>query len=247
MENHYFENLIAEMKPLLDEQGFKSAGEGIYQNDKKAVKIEYDEDKKMYRLFMAEVNGEETEEYVEVSAWLFDESQNAKDAASVGIDFCDTVRNKLGVKIKREVGAQVDLPTFSKDGAYNVTAFAKKALDVFPALKDPYREHIAKYGNFLYIDFFGEYLVPELKKVYKENNKKTVKKVTEVAQSAYINGDRDVVDLLVALLSAAVAEDTVAAENLYASLGENKHFIQAVQSFSQNLIKSKKLKSALIK
>lgn len=247
MNNHYFENLYVEMEPLLTEQGFTSTEEGVYKNDKKAVKIEYDENNKMYRLLMADITGEETEEYVEVSAWLFDETQNEKDAASVGMDFSETIRQKLGVKIKKETKAEIDLPTFSKDGAYNITAFAKKALDVFPALKECYRAHVAKYGNFLYIDFFGTYLVPELKKVYNENNKKSVKKVTEMAQNAYINGDRDVVNILVAVLSAAVIDDETAKANLTAALGDNTHFIQAITNFIPNIQKSKKLKSSLLK
>ena len=33
-------------------------------------------------------------------------------------------------------------------------------------LKDDYKEHIATYGNFLYINFFGEKLVPQLKNLF---------------------------------------------------------------------------------
>lgn len=247
MENHYFDSLIAEMQGLFSEQGFKETAAGEYKNDKKAIKIEYDEKAQMYCLFMADIKEEGEIEYAEVSAWLFDDSQNEKDAASVGMDFCETAREKMGVKIVKQANAQIDLPTFTKDGAYNVTAFAKKVLDVFPALKDNYRDHIAKYGNFLYIEFFGEFLVPEIKNIYKENNKKSVKKVTEMAQNAYVNGDKEVVDVLVAVLAAAVCDDETAKSNLIAALGDNTHFIQAVISFIPSLQKSKKLKSLLIK
>ena len=247
MENHYFDSLIAEMQGLFSEQGFKETAAGEYKNDKKAIKIEYDEKAQMYRLFMADIKEEGEIEYTEVSAWLFDDSQNEKDAASVGMDFCETAREKMGVKIVQQTNAQIDLPTFTKDGAYNVTAFAKKVLDVFPALKDNYRDHIAKYGNFLYIEFFGEFLVPEIKNIYRENNKKSVKKVTEMAQNAYVNGDKEVVDILVAVLAAAVCDDETAKANLVAALGDNTHFIQAVTNFIPSLQKSKKLKSSLLK
>ena len=247
MENHYFDSLIAEVKPLLDGQGFKDFGEGVYKNDKKAVKIAYDETAKMDRLFMADNEEGEEEEYSEITSWLFDETQNAKDAASVGMDFSETIREKLGVKIKRETSAQIDMPTFTKDGAYNITAFTKKVLDVFPSLKEPYKDSVAKYGNFLYIDFFSRYLVPEIKTVYKENNKKSVKKVTEIFQSAYTSGDRDVVNILVGVLSAAVYDDAAAKDNLFAALGENTHCIAAITNFIPNIVKNKKLKEALVK
>jgi len=247
LENHYFDSLIAEMQGLFSEQGFKETAAGEYKNDKKAIKIEYDEKAQMYLLFMADIKEEGEIEYTEVSAWLFDDSQNEKDAASVGMDFCETAREKMGVKIVKQTNAQIDLPTFTKDGAYNVTAFAKKVLDVFPALKDNYRDHIAKYGNFLYIEFFGEFLVPEIKNIYRENNKKSVKKVTEMAQNAYVNGDKEVVDILVAVLAAAVCDDETAKANLVAALGDNTHFIQVVTNFIPSLQKSKKLKSSLLK
>ena len=238
---------MAVIQPLFDSQGFVKTDEGVYKNDKKAVRIEYDENAKMYRLFMADIEEGEEVEYSEITSWLFDDTQNAKDAASVGMDFSETIREKLGVKIKKETSAQIDMPTFTKDGAFNVTALAKKVLDLFPALKDPYKEHISKYGNFLYIEFFAEYLVPELKKIYKENNKKNVKKVTDVVQSAYTLGDKDVVNILVAVLSAACYDDTAIKENLFAALGENTHFIAAITNFIPNIEKNKKLKEALVK
>ena len=246
MENHYFDSVIAEMKPLFDEQGFSLQEDGSYKNDKKSVKVEYDEKSLMYRLFMAEVTEEGVGEYTEVSSWLFDDTQNAKDAESVGMDFSETVRGKIGAKLTRKTDAQVDLPAFSKDGAFNVTAFTKKVLDVFPTLKDAYREHIAKYGNFLYLDFFGIYLVPELKKVYTENNKKAVKKTTEVFTNAYISGDKEAVNVVVAVLSAAATDEKVKA-NLFAALDGNDHLKKSVESFIPCVRKNSKLSKLLLK
>ena len=48
----------------------------------------------------------------------------------------------------------------------DIAGFTKKMLDVFPTLKDEYKAHITKYGNFLYLNFFGEYLVPVLKNLF---------------------------------------------------------------------------------
>lgn len=247
MENCYFDKVIGEFKELFAEQNFKYVSDGVYENEKKLVKIEYDEQRKLYRLLMADVVDGVAEEPSEITSWLFDETQNEKDAESVGMDFCETVREKMGVKIVRKTDAQVDLPTFNKDGNYNVTALAKKVLDVFPQFKDNYRDHVAKYGNFLYLDFFGTYLVPELTKVYSENVKKTVKKVTEMFENAYVNGDREAVNVAVAVLAAAVSKDNKAKENLFAAFGDNTHFKQAVESFIPKVTNNAKLSKALIK
>lgn len=247
MENHFFENLIAEFKDFFEEQGFKFVSEGIYKNDKKGVKIEYDEKAQMYRLYMADIEEGKPDEYIEVTSWLFDDTQNADDATTVGMDFCETVREKMGVKIERKTNAQVDLPTFNKNAEYNVTAFAKKMLDVFPNLKDPYRAHVTKYGNFLYLEFFGTYLVPELVAVYSENNKKSVKKLTDAMENAYVNGDREAVNVLVAVLAAAAVKDEKAKNGITEALAENNHFKQAVLSFMPNVQKNAKLKKSLLK
>ena len=94
----------------------------------------------MYILKTADIAEDGSFELTEANAWLFDDSQNASDAVAVGIDFTSTLRSELGIKHKRSATATsaIDLPTASKDGNYNITAFTKKVLDVFPVLKDDY-------------------------------------------------------------------------------------------------------------
>ena len=126
MDNRFFPEVIKEMEPLLSEQGFKAGENGEFSNDTKKVLVAYDEEKQMYRFSIADIDGD----YKEVSAWLFDDSQNAKDAASVGIDFVNSMRKEIGVKIKRAVNTEIELPSASKSGAMTVTGFTKKMLDV---------------------------------------------------------------------------------------------------------------------
>ena len=139
------------------------------------------------------------------------------------------------------------MPSVSKDGTYNITAFTKKVLDVFPALKDDYKEHVAVYGNFLYLNFFGEKLVPQIKTILLENNKKSVKKVFDVLQNGYLQGDRDTVNTIVAVLAAACVNDETAKANAIAALGENKHFIDSLTEFIPVISSNKKLSAALLK
>ncbi len=247
MDNRYIDNVIAEIKPLFDEQGFAKCEDGSYKNDKKAVKIEYDEKRQSYILLMADVNEDEKIEFAEITAWLFDDGQTEKDAATVGMDFCDTVRTNLGIKIVKPSDAQVDLPTFSKDGAYNVTAFSKKVLDIYPDLKDTYKAHVAKYGNFLYLDFFGENLVPRVKATVDAGNAKANKKLFEMFENAYINGDKDVVNTLVAIISAAGIENDEAKAKVLEFVSGDDHLKMSVESFIPVLQKNAKLKQALIK
>lgn len=245
MDNRYYESVINEMKPFLDENGFKKQPDGSFLGEKKAVKVSYDEARQMYLLYMADVEEGTVGEYSEISAWLFDDTQNERDASSVGIDFIGIVRDKMGIKLTRATGGAVELPNSSKNGS--ITAFAKKVLDVYPQFKDAYKEHIAKYGNFLYLNFFCDTLVVQIKSVLTENNKKAVKKLCGLLENAYIQGDKDTVNVVVACLSAACVGDEKITQNAISMLGDNKHFINSLNNFISILSSNKKLKSALIK
>ncbi len=248
MDNRYLEKVVDEMKPFFDENGFKEV-DGIYKNDKKAVKVEYNDERQMYVLKTADIEEDGIFNLGEASAWLFDDSQNAKDAEAVGIDFTATLKAELGIKHKRSATAAsaIDLPTASKNGSYNITAFTKKVLDVFPVLKDEYKAHVAVYGNFLYLNFFGEKLVPQIKAVLLENNKKSVKKLFDVFQNGYLQGDRDTVNIIVAVVAAACVNDETVKANAVAALGDNKHFVDAITQFIPVISSNKKLSAALLK
>ena len=247
MDNRYLENVIEEMQPFFNDNGFKAV-DGVYKNDKKAVAVEYNDDRQMYVLKVADIEEDGSFELSEISAWLFDDSQNARDAVSVGVDFTATLKDEMGIKTKRAAYANaIDLPTATKDGAYNITAFTKKMLDVFPTLKEEYKAHVGIYGNFLHLNFFGEKLVPQIKSVLLTNDKKSVKKLFDVLQNGYLNGDRDTVNVIVAVVAAACANDEMAKDNAIAALGDNKHFADSVKNFIPVLISNKKLSAALIK
>ena len=248
MDNRYYENVINEMQPFLDEHGFKVAEDGIFANENKRIFVNYNDDRQMYTLSVADI-GEDTtvSEFREINAWLFDDSQNAKDATAVGIDFVNSLRKELGIKIKRAVNNDIELPSASKSGAMTVIGFAKKMLDVFPTLKDEYKEHISVYGNFLYINFFGENLVPLMNNLFVTGTKKQIKKLYDVFEVAYVKGDRDTVNIMVALLCAASYKDEKATESVREMLSEDSHFLASYNNFIPVFANNKKLLAALIK
>ena len=183
------------MQPFFEEHAFQKIGDGIFQNENKSVKVNYDLERQMYTLAVADIEDGAVGEYTELNAWLFDDSQNAKDAVSVGIDFVGSLRKNMGIKIKRSASAaNVELPGISKSGSITVTGLAKKMLDFFPALKEEYKVHIAENGNFLYLNFFGEHLVPQVKGVLLSGNKKQVKKLFDLLKDLYVQGDKDTVN-----------------------------------------------------
>lgn len=246
MDNRYLDIVLKEMSPFMTENGFKATEDG-FVSDARAIKVLYSEDRQMFLLLTAEAVDGVMGEFLESSAWLFDDTQNARDAESVGIDFTNTVRDIIGVKAKRSAAAaNVELPT-STNGNYNISAFAKKVLDVFPQFKDAYKAHVTVYGNFLYLNFFGETLVPQIKTVLTENNKKTVKKLYTMLSTGYVQGDRDTVNTIVACVSAACVDDETVKANAMAMLEGDPHFKNAVNEFIGVIASNKKLRASLIK
>ncbi len=249
MDNRYYDSVINEMQPFLDEHNFKTNDDG-FANEKKAFKVIYDEQRQMYILSVADIDEETKEagEYKEVNSWLFDDSQNAKDAASVGIDFTTTLKKELGIKAVRKVnGNAVDLPTASKGDSMNISGFTKKMLDVFPALKDEYKNHIVKYGSFLYLNFFGEHLVPLFTNLFETGTKKQIKKLYDVLGDAYVKGDKATVNAIIAVLCAAGYNNQKATDNIREMLSEDSHFLSSFNNFIPVFAKNKKLLKALIK
>ena len=247
MENQYFDNVIKEMEPFIEENGFSATETGVYSNDKKSFKVTYDDNKQMFILTVADIDEEKNiGEYVEVDAWLFDETQTANDAVSVGMDFVDVLKKNMGIKNKPKTGADVELPTSDSD-KYTISTFTKKALDTYPQLKETYKEYVAKYGSFLYLNFFGEYLVPLMADTINEKGKKSGKKILDMVEPAFIKGDNDSSNAAIACLAAVCVKDPDATEKVSEILSENTALKTSVLSFANMLKNNKKLKAVLVK
>ncbi|MBE6776770.1 MAG: hypothetical protein E7542_01480 [Ruminococcaceae bacterium] len=246
MENKYFDSVLKEMQPFFDENGIK-AKDGIFVSETKAIDVKYDENRQMYLLLVADIEEGNIGEFTEVNAWLFDDSQNARDAESVGIDFVNSLRKIFGVKVRHNANGIVELPTASKNGNVDIAAFTKKVLDVFPALKDEYKNHVSAYGNFLYLNFFGEHLTPRLIRLFEEGTKKQIKKFYDILENAYMKGDKDTVNATVIVLAAASYNNEKVDAAIKEMLTDNKHFLSCYTAFVPVFASNKKLVATMIK
>lgn len=247
MDNKYYENVINEIKPFFSENGFIES-DGVFSNESKSVTVSYDQARQMYLLNVADIEDGNVGEFREINAWLFDDSQNASDAAAVGIDFTVSLQKEMGIKYRRTSSVtSVELPTASKDGTVNIYSFTKKMLDVFPALKEEYKNYIATYGNFLYLNFYGEYLIPRLVRLFEEGTKKQIKKFYNIIENSYAKGDKDTVNATVIILVAAAYNNDKVTASIEEMLAANPHFLNSFKTIIPFFAKNKKLKNALIK
>ena len=204
LENIYFDVVIGEMKSFLEENGLKEKV-GFFANETKALKVEYDEEKGLYKLFSADVTDGTVGEYTLASSYLFDQNSNKNDAVAVGIDFVDSAKKVLGVKETKKKASATELPT-ATSGKVNADTLTAKLLANYPTLKDTYKVYVEEKGKYLPLDFGTTYVVPEIRKTLDENNKKAVKKLMDMFADIFVSGDRNSVNLVIALLTSAIGK-----------------------------------------
>lgn len=245
MENRYYDVVIEEMKSFLDGNGFK-AKDGGFANNTKALKIEYDEAKQVYKLLCADINDGEAGEYAVISSYLFDEGQTKNDAISVGIDFVDSARKALGIKAVRKTAAgEAELPSANASNNVTVATLTAKLLANYPDLKETYKQETTAKGKYLYLDFCTTYFVPEIRKTLDSGNKKATKKLIDMLCEIFVAGDRASVNLVIALLSAAIGKDANRFKAATDRMESCPHLITAINNEIAVLAKNKKLQKAL--
>ncbi len=249
MDKKYYNVVIEEMKPLLDGQKFVSDGD-IFKNDIKAVKVCYEEETKMFAILVADITDGEVGEFTKLTSWLFEEDQTERDAAAVGVDFADTLRAHLGLKktVKNTAG-QIALPTTEKGDAVTISTLIQKLLAVFPEFKDAYKESVAKYGKFLSVEFFTTNFAAGIKDMLGDPkaNKKAIKKLFDMLEDIYVEGDGEAVDMTVALVCASIYGNEEYIKIFKEQMAENQHFISSVEELLGLMKGNKKLRAALVK
>lgn len=245
LENRYYDVIISEMNTFFEENGFKET-DGVFLSSTKALKIEYDEGKQIYKLLCADVNEGAAEEYSVISSYLFDEGQTKNDAVSVGIDFVDSARKALGVKAKRRsASGETELPSANSSGKITVATLTAKLLANYPELKDTYKAETAAKGKYLYLDFSTTYFVPEIRKTLESGNKKAIKKLIDMLCEIFVTGDREAVNLVIALLSCAIGTNADRFSAAANRMEDCPLLINAINNEISVLAKNKKLQKAL--
>lgn len=244
LENIFFDVVIGEMKAFLDENGFKGEN-GVFSNDTKSLKVEYDEEKALYKLFVADITDGNASEYTLCSSYLFDQNSNKNDAVCVGIDFVDEAKKALGIKTVRARNTNTELPSANSAGKVNVDVLTAKLLANYPELKDTYKEYVNEKGKYLYLDFGMTYFVPEIRKTLDDNNKKALKKLLDMLSEIFTTGDRASVNFVIALLAAAIGKNGERFKAMADKLEGCPLLTDAVNQEISVLSKNRKLQKAL--
>ena len=67
MDNRFLGDVLNEMQPFFDEQGFEAQEDGIFKSKTKAVKVEYSEERQMFLLLKADITEDGEGELSEIN------------------------------------------------------------------------------------------------------------------------------------------------------------------------------------
>ena len=253
MDNKFLNEILSALNEFLSSQGFVAEGDtdGCFSNDKKSIKIFYDEGKSQFVLQCADiVEGGSKGEYRKLSNWLFDDSHSSKDTATIADDFNLCLSEELGIiKPKTKRANDVSLPSKAEVGATpGVEAFTQRFLALFPQYKDAYKDHIALYGEFLYVDFLKSTAAVKLHELAadKNANKKQLAKYFDMLAEMYTDGDKTVSTVIIGIIIAgAFKDDSSLFESCYEFMDECPYIKNAGKHILEIVRHNKKFAEAL--
>lgn len=208
----YIKEVCTTMSAFMNEHGFsdKEQDTGIYKGESKIYKVAYDSENKKFSISSAllDVDGDAME-YSLLSSWFFDEDDHgANDTKCIAEDFISTVANDNGIKIVTTAEgnpSEVALPEKAEQGTDpGIEAFTQKFLAMFPQYKDSYKALVAKYGEFLYVEFFKTYAVEKMCELMENEsgNKKALTKYWHMLGDMHYEGEQIVGDIICAVIIA---------------------------------------------
>ncbi len=208
MNIQYLKEVSDVLSGVMKENGYSAEGQelGTFKGEFKTYKIAYAEDKRMFSVSVAPA---ESESFTELSSWFFDEADHgAKDTVCIGEDFLEAVAKDAGITVVKTADGtakEIALPEKAALGTEpGVEAFAQKFLAMFPQYKESYKEMMAKYGEFMYVEFFKRYGIAKMNELMSNEiaNKKQLTKYWNMLGDMHYEGELVVADIICAVILA---------------------------------------------
>lgn len=208
MNIQYLKEVCDVLSGFLSENGFSPIESelGVFKGETKTFKIAYDEAKREFGVSVAPTD---TENFTVLSTWFFDENDHGpKDTLCIGEDFLEAVAKELGVKVVKATDGttkEIAMPEKATLGTEpGIEAFTQKFLAMFPQYKENYKDSVAKYGDFLYVDFYKHYGVEKMRELMADEtkNKKALTKFWNMLGDMHYEGELAVADLICTVILA---------------------------------------------
>ena len=214
-------NVLDSLESTLSSLGFEkssdlSTGENnvsaVYSGEKGAIKFKYENE--IVSVFSADTE-EELDSAKKLVASLLPEKGDEKDVKYVVNELTDSLNDRFGKKAAvKKTAAKKAQQTVSKNAvkngsSYDPNTLASKLCLVFPELREPYRQNIEDYGEFMGEKFFTEYGTEKVINAIKQNNPQTMKRLFQILNDIYENGTNDTQSLIAVTILGELNNDKI--------------------------------------
>ena len=193
-------------------------------------------------LFKSEGSTEE-ENFKEICEWFFDpNSSTLEDATVIANDFLEFFSKSSGKNdknlLKKSEGSKAE-----SDGLH---FFLNRLITLFPELKTELASEREVYAKFRYITFIKENFVPKFLEVLKNKKKEKIKRISNVLNNFYENGNMDVRSTITMIILNSIEDDASAGE-IEKFLDNNlKEAFLAAKKYKFKKVRPEKLKASLL-
>ncbi len=214
-------NVLGALDGTLSSLGFKKTSElsadekeatAIYSGEKGALKFKYEND--ILSVFSADTE-DGLEGAKKLVASLLPENGDEKDVKYVVNELSDSLNTRFGQKAAvNKSGAKKVQQTVSKNAvkngsSYDQNTLASKLCLVFPELREPYKQNLEEYGEFMGEKFFTEYGTEKVINAIKQNNPQTMKRLFQILNDIYENGTNDTQGLIAVTILGELNNDKI--------------------------------------
>ncbi len=225
-----FTTLYTELAPITSKLGFKpifpedtKKGEVplfkrsdksvflAYKGEKGSLRILYNDNKIRLLAGDKDAKSEDDSDYTLVSSYLLVLSEyDLRDVKSLLNEITENLNEsftpKQIAKRQQKIKAQATVSRSDvRSGGvfYDTTTLAMRLAGMYPSIKDEYKVHMEKYGEFLCETFFVSVVNPLVYKTIEENNPSKMKKLFGILNEFYEDGSNEVQDVIVVTMLAS--------------------------------------------
>lgn len=252
MEQQAFDLIAEKVGQVLAAQGFERQADEVkeenghavvFLNEGVAYSILYNKGKKRFELRSTTVTEDgPKKDWKSISVWLFDpDTDTLTEAESIVNDFVETIEGPKRIAVVQQQAKKKS----KKDDEGNIDPqfFFNRMAGIFPELKDEMALERQTYGKLRNVTFAQNSLVPKVEALaYQYNGTDTFKKMCDLLNDMYANGDMDVRSIITIVIFNGIGNEQ-SLENIEATFSDDlKKSYAAAKKLRGKVVKPEKKK-----
>lgn len=214
MLNQAFDHISEKVEAALKPQGFtrqkitspdENEMVSLFTSENMAYSVIYYKDKQHTILRECAMTDDGPDnDWKTLATWIFDPDHDTmKEASSIANDFCDALSAPSAIKKAK----QAKKTKKSDDGNADPLFLAKRFITLFPDIKDEIRDEQDCYYPFRGVTFTRASVVPRVNKLVHEGKAGELKKLGNILNTQYVNGDADTRSIITIVILNSIPEE----------------------------------------